>query len=80
MSHGQLAVGGELNDVTAVDLHHASELSDDHLQKCVEIDRGRQIGSQPANNGFARLVKFQLALERKTRSGLAFGLDVKVTD
>jgi hypothetical protein len=48
-----------------------------NVSRLIEVG---QIGSQPADNGFARFVKFQLPLERKTRSGLAFGLNIKVTD
>ena len=65
MTDSQLARRSQLNHVAAIDVHHPAQLRNDHVEKTVEIDRGRQGQREAIDNAFARLVHLDLAFERE---------------
>ena len=65
MTDSQFALGSQLDDITAIHIHHSSQFRDDNVQESVEIYSGRKGDSQAGDNRLARLVHLNLALERE---------------
>ncbi len=61
VTDAQFARRLQLNHVAAINVHHAAEFGDDHVQEAVEIDGVRQSHREAIDNPLARLVHFDLA-------------------
>jgi len=70
MADAQLSRRGQLNNVAAIDVHHAAQLRNNNGQKAIKVDCRWQRQREAIDNSFTRLMHLDFALERERLGGV----------
>ena len=63
MTDAQFAGGRQLNDITTIHVHHASQFGHYDVQKSFKVDCGREREREAIDDRLTRLVHFDLAFK-----------------